>query len=79
MAKTKNTILHRRYEEVWNKGCAEHIDEMIAPDAVAHGLEDPEKIEPGPLNSLFLQNTDACVIIVEQVVDTKEINSRRAK
>ena len=41
MVKTKNTILHRWYEEVWNKGRAELIDEMIAPEAIAHGLEDP--------------------------------------
>lgn len=36
-----HTILHRWYEEVWNKGRAELIDEMIAPEAIAHGLEDP--------------------------------------
>ena len=34
MAKTKVTILHRWFEEVWNQGRAELIDEMIAPDAV---------------------------------------------
>ena len=41
MAKEKNTILHRWFEEVWNKGKAELIDEMIAPECVAHGLDDP--------------------------------------
>ena len=41
MAKTKHTLLHRWFDEVWNKGHAELIDEMIAPDAIAHGLEDP--------------------------------------
>ena len=41
MAKKKNTILHRWFEEVWNKRRTEVIDEMIAPNAIAHGLEDP--------------------------------------
>src|SRR5262245_41682404 len=37
----ENKILVRRwFEEVWNKGCAEVIDEMFAPDCLAHGLTD---------------------------------------
>ena len=45
MAKEQNTILHRWFEEVWNNGRAELIDEMIAPNAIAHGLEDPSGTE----------------------------------
>ena len=41
MAKEKVTILHRWFDEVWNKGKAELIDEMIAPECIAHGLDDP--------------------------------------
>ena len=41
MAKTKNTILHRWFEEVWNKGRAELIEGIVTPDAVAHGLVVP--------------------------------------
>ena len=41
MAKEKHTILHRWFEEVWNKGKAELIDEMIAPECISHGLDDP--------------------------------------
>ena len=41
MAIQKSTILHHWFEEVWNKGRADLIDAMIAPNAVAHGLEDP--------------------------------------
>ena len=41
MAKQKHTILHRWFEEVWNKGRTEVIDEMIAPECIAHGLDDP--------------------------------------
>ena len=35
------TILHRWFGEVWNKGQADAIDEMLAPDVIAHGLADP--------------------------------------
>ena len=33
-------VMHRWFEEVWNKGREEAIDEMFAADAVAHGLTD---------------------------------------
>ena len=39
MAKEKVTILHRWFDEVWNKGRTEVIDEMIAPECVAHDIE----------------------------------------
>ena len=41
MAKEQNTILHRWFEEVWNNDRAELIDDMIAPNAIVHGPEDP--------------------------------------
>jgi len=35
----KNTeVLHRWFDEVWNKKREEVIDELLAPDAPAHGL-----------------------------------------
>lgn len=37
-----NTLLHRWFEEVWNKGREEAIDEMLAEDIIAHGLLDEE-------------------------------------
>ncbi len=33
-------LLQRWFEEVWNKGRAEAIDEMFAEDGLAHGLSD---------------------------------------
>ena len=32
------TFSHRWFDEVWNKGRESAIDEMLAPDAVLHGL-----------------------------------------
>jgi steroid delta-isomerase-like uncharacterized protein len=31
-------LMRRWFEEVWNKGRVEAIDEMFAPDGIAHGL-----------------------------------------
>ena len=33
-------LINRWFEEVWNKGRADAIDEMLAPDGVVHGLAD---------------------------------------
>jgi steroid delta-isomerase-like uncharacterized protein len=35
-----DTVLHRWFEEVWNQGREEAIDELMTEDAIAHGLED---------------------------------------
>jgi steroid delta-isomerase-like uncharacterized protein len=44
-------LIRRWFEEVWNKGRAEAIDEMFAAEGIAHGLSD-EQGEPirGPEN-----------------------------
>jgi steroid delta-isomerase-like uncharacterized protein len=39
------TLVRRWFEEVWNKGRAEAIDEMFAEDGVAHGLADESGAE----------------------------------
>jgi len=40
MSKESNTLIHRWFEEVWNKGREDAIDEMFAADGIAHGLAD---------------------------------------
>lgn len=42
MAPTNDTIIHRWFEEVWNKGREAAIDEMLTPDAIGHGLSDAD-------------------------------------
>ena len=42
MAKEYETFIHRWFEEVWNKGREDAIDEMFAEDGVANGLSDAE-------------------------------------
>jgi steroid delta-isomerase-like uncharacterized protein len=40
MSDEAKSVLHRWFEEVWNKGRESAIDEMFAAEGVAHGLLD---------------------------------------
>lgn len=40
MSEEKKALVCRWFEEVWNKGRAEAVDEMLAAEAVVHGLSD---------------------------------------
>jgi len=42
MSEQNKALVRRWFEEVWNKGRAEVIDEMFACEGVAHGLVDQE-------------------------------------
>ena len=42
MVKENKNLLHQWFEEVWNKGRAEAIDELAAPNVVSHGLIDAQ-------------------------------------
>jgi steroid delta-isomerase-like uncharacterized protein len=45
------SLIRRWFEEVWNKGRADAVDEMFAEDGVAHGLADESGAElRGPEN-----------------------------
>ncbi len=49
MSEENKALLRRWFDEVWNKGNAEAIDEMFAADGVVHGLsEDPSNPMKGP-------------------------------
>jgi len=51
MANENSALLRRWFEEVWNKGREEAIDEMFAEHGIAHGLSDEsgEPMRGGPL------------------------------
>ena len=50
MSEENKAIVRRWFEEVWNRGRSEAIDEMFAADGIAHGLsDDPEKPMEGPV------------------------------
>jgi hypothetical protein len=37
---TKAEMIHRWFENLWNRGIEDTIDEMMAPDVIVHGLGD---------------------------------------
>lgn len=45
MSEENKAVFRRWFEEVWNQGRAEAIDEMFAADGVAHGLADASGAE----------------------------------
>ena len=51
MSDGNKELVRRWFDQVWNRGRADAIDEMFSADGVAHGLsEDPEKPLRGPAN-----------------------------
>jgi steroid delta-isomerase-like uncharacterized protein len=40
MTRENEVLIRRWFEEVWNQGRAEAIDELFAADGIAHGLSD---------------------------------------
>jgi steroid delta-isomerase-like uncharacterized protein len=48
MATENVELVHRWFAEVWTKGRESAIDEMLAPDAVIHGLGEPGVDARGP-------------------------------
>ena len=73
MSTENKALIQRWFEEVWNKGRAEAIDEMFAVDGIANGLAD-ENGEPlrGPDNfkAFFYKFRDAFPDINVVVEDT---------
>jgi steroid delta-isomerase-like uncharacterized protein len=49
MSERNKALIRRWFEEVWNKGRAETIDELFAEDGLAHGLAGSEPLR-GPEN-----------------------------
>lgn len=83
MAEEYETFLHRWFEEVWNKGREEAVDEMFAADGIGYGLptENGDAIR-GPedfkvLHRAFLSAYPDLKITVEDVlIDGDKISAR---
>ena len=67
-------LVRRWFEEVWNKGRTEAIDEMFAADGIAHGLSDdagaPMKGPPDfkPFHQTFRGAFPDVEVIVEDII-----------
>jgi steroid delta-isomerase-like uncharacterized protein len=48
MSLDPHTLMHRWFEEVWNQGRVETIDELMAIDGIGHGLGEGGAVVRGP-------------------------------
>lgn len=76
------TFLHRWFEEAWNKGREEAIDEMVADDVVAYGLTDERGNQVSGINEFrrFFRNfraafPDIHVTIEETIAEGDKIGA----
>ena len=83
MTDQNETLIHRWFEEVWNKGRADAIDEMFACEGIAHGLTDqngnelcgPEGFKPF-FESFRQAFPDLRVVVEDTVVEGDKIAAR---
>ena len=74
MSEENKQLLRRWFEEVWNKGRADAIDEMFAENGIAHGLsDDPANPITGPrdfrpFHAVFREAFPNLMIVVEDMV-----------
>jgi steroid delta-isomerase-like uncharacterized protein len=83
MRNQNEALLHRWFEEVWNQGRAEAIDEMFDCEGIAHGLRDeggnelcgPEGFKPFFMN--FRGSfPDLKITIEETLIDGDKVAAR---
>jgi steroid delta-isomerase-like uncharacterized protein len=70
MSAENKHIVQRWFEEVWNQGRVETIDELFAPHGVAHGLGDDIHGPAGfkPFHAAFRQAFPNIRIVVDQLI-----------
>ena len=74
MSEENKQLIRRWFEEVWNNGRVEAIDEMFDENGIAHGLsDDPENPIRGPqgftpFHTVFREAFPNMMIVVEDVV-----------
>jgi len=83
MSQENKALLRRWFEEVWNKGRAEAIDEMFAADGIAHGLSDdaenPLKGPAGfkPFHEIFRGAFPDIEVVVEDMLAEGDLVAAR--
>lgn len=74
MSEANKALVQRWFDEVWNKGRAEAIDEMFDEYGIAHGLsDDPANPIRGPrdfrpFHTLFREAFPNMMIVVEDTI-----------
>ena len=74
MSEENKELLRRWFEEVWNKGRADAIEELFDENGIAHGLaDDPSQPLKGPsdfrpFHTTFREAFPNMIIVVEDMV-----------
>src|ERR687885_1296661 len=74
MSEENKQLLRRWFEEVWNKGRADAIDEMFDENGIAHGLsDDPSNPMRGPRDykpfyNVFRQAFPNMIIAIDDMI-----------
>ena len=74
MSEENKQLIRRWFEEVWNNGRADAIEEMFDENGIAHGLSDdpanPLKGPAGfkPFHTLFREAFPNMIVVVEDMV-----------
>ena len=83
MSAENKELIHRWFEEVWNKGREEAINEMFADEGIAHGLGDAPGVTlrgPSGFKGLFQNFRDAFpdirVIVEDTVAECDKVAAR---
>lgn len=73
------THIRRWFEEVWNQGREEAVDELMAPEAIAYGLGETERDVHGPPEfKHFLRNMRSAIPDVHIEVDDIVVEGDKA-
>jgi steroid delta-isomerase-like uncharacterized protein len=82
---TMDTVVHRWFEEVWNQGNEAAIDELMANDAIVHGITGPDGQEmrgPAAFKPFFHQFRmafpDIRIIVEDCLIDGNKVAVRLA-
>ena len=85
MAQAAETVLHRWFEEVWNQKRESAIDELMADDAMVHGIVGPDGKEirgPAAFKPFFQQFCaafpDIRITVEDALVDGDKVAVRCA-
>ena len=73
MGVDNGTLIRRWFEEVWNKGRSDVIDEMLAEDCIIHGLSDQGQPVRGPaefksFHQVFRTAFPNIIVVVEDTI-----------
>jgi steroid delta-isomerase-like uncharacterized protein len=73
------TLIHRWFDEVWNHGREDTVDQLFAPDGIAHGLGEGASEVRGPdAFKIFLRNMRAALPDVNVRIEDTIVQADKA-